>query len=152
MGKKVEIVDSKREALKNNDIKIILPNYIDPREIDLRLEADKRHCDNTFKRWIDNGLDSLRRIIPRWDRNFDYYESRQTPPGFSSDAMKKFVDANSGMLKPDEDNFLFFADNKIKDVIDGNVGEYTSVKKQIIVKHDDNPRNDKIEYAFVVLS
>jgi len=149
MAKSIEILKNESSGnITEKDIRVVLPNYIDCREIDLSKSEDKKWCDSTFARWIEIGLDSLRKIIPRWDRNINYYESRQTPPGYSSDALKRFIDANSGMIKPDEDNFIFFQDNKIKDVVDGNVGEYTAVKKQIIVKSDDNPRNNKIEFAY----
>ena len=106
--------------------------------------------------WVSKGDGQQRNegMQDIWKNNAYYYEGYQSPVGFSADVLQKFaqnntfVDTNKYKLKRDEDTGkVFVIDNKIKDAIDGQIGDYTSVKKEIGVDMDDIDSNDNIEYA-----
>ena len=126
----------------------IYKSALDFRTIDLKKSAHKEYVDGMIARHIQQGKDELIKRIEVFDKCVKYYESEQTPSTISDDGLSKFVESNSDGLIRTSDNYIYFQDNRIKEVIDNRVGEYQSVKKVIQVKSDTNPRNDRIEHAY----
>ena len=92
-----------------------------------------------------------------WKRNLLYIDGFQVPVGYSNDYLQAFVQANwdkldaTSVLKKDADGLIYVVDNKIPDMRDAVIGEYTSVNKKTIVLKDDSARNNSIEKAIQVL-
>lgn len=127
---------------------LITEDNVDYRTINPAKNPDEKiFLNRKIQRWIELGLIQLRKIIPIWDLNELYYENQQSPTGFSTNALAQFVESNSANIKKDDNNFIYYKDNHIKDVYDGRVGEYINLKKSYEVKSDDNPRNNRIEGA-----
>lgn len=131
---------------------------IDCRNVNLKLESTQSHFRALFDNyiWESENQRTNEGIINIWMRNDLYYEGFQTPAGFSSTALSEFVKKNQDRLKfantpefvsADSDNLIYFTNNKIGPIIDGYIGEYTSVKKTIKTLSDNNPRNNNIEHG-----
>lgn len=106
--------------------------------------------------WIEKGEKQMvNESMPViWDMNAKYYEGLHAPVGFKANALADFAQKNTfvdvkkyKVKKDDETGKVFVIDNKIKDAVDGQIGDYTNVKKVIKVEYDDIDSNDSIEYA-----
>lgn len=134
-----------------------LPNdtKIDFRTINLKLSSHKEYLDAYIRNRIELAVDSRLKsgIEDIWRKNLEYYEGHQLPLGFSDNYISQFIDRNSSQLnfsqskfvKRDSKNTMYMIDNRIMDVVDGTLGEYTSVTKSTQVISDTLNRNNGIE-------
>lgn len=118
------------------------------RNVDLKKPEHRTGVTQFVEKRILASENELKKVIPRFDENDLYYMSKAVPMGMSDDALKEFVSKYGDRLQADKRNFVYYQDNRIADVIDGKFGEFTTAKRIIQAKNDDNPRNDKIEYGF----
>lgn len=119
--------------------------------------GDKDWLDNLFgKAWIPEAEQEMSGsgMHEIWERNVLYAEGEQVPVGHSNDYFKQYVRTNSGRLnltgfktKKDANDKIYVVDNKIPEVVNGMIGEFALGEKTWQVKHDENPRNDRIEHV-----
>lgn len=136
-----------------------LPNdqTIDFRNINLKLSKDQDYLKALFEDWKQESRDARTKsgIEDIWRKSIEYYEGHQLPLGFSDNYLLQFVAKNdsgldfskSKFIKKDDKNQMYMIDNRIMDVIDGTLGEYTSVTKSTQVISDTITRNNGIERA-----
>lgn len=131
---------------------------LDFNNINIKNESVQETLKTTFQNWIDESFKEMNveGMIDIWYANQMYYEGYMTPTALTNDALRDFIsnnrdlidqksfNANTFRTKINKDKKLFFQDNKITEVIDNEIGDFTSVKKVINVKSDKNPTNDKI--------
>jgi len=123
-----------------------------------------------YEDWIMKGemlmQDSAMHDI--WRTNAYYYEGFQVPIGFTNSPILEFINKNEAnddgtvvdgqvipavvdtrrfRVKKNKFGKLFYVENKITEIIDGHISEYTSGEKVIQVKNDDDPTNDRMETA-----
>lgn len=132
---------------------------IDHRQIDLRDGPTRTYFEDFCTHLIDESMNYRKASLIEevWKRNLLYIDGYQVPVGFSNDYLQAFVQANwdkldaTSVLKKDEDGLIYVVDNKIPDMRDAVIGEYTSVNKTTQVIKDDSARNNSIEKAIQVL-
>jgi hypothetical protein len=129
---------------------------IDRRTVDLTDQETQSTLTDEFKQWIDEAFGQIEteNMVNIWQNNVLYTEGYQTPVGSTSDALSEFINENDDIIDKDEFRIqtqkagkIYFVDNKLRAIVDGYVGDYTSAKKVLTVKTDANPRNDQIEYV-----
>jgi hypothetical protein len=131
----------------------------DLRTFDIRKSSpdEKKKMDNFWKFRIQGSESYMQSIgiLDLWDKIAQYIEGFQYPVGFWDNNFQTFVhknahkmfNVNSFQVHKDEAGFIFFADNRIGEIEKGYMGEFTGAKKMLHARHDDNPRNDGLEYA-----
>jgi len=100
-------------------------------------------------------------MISLWNKCDLYREGFQVPVGFTNSALTKFIEHNTAMFRNiqnndedapsdmviDDQNQIYFVDNKIGNIFNEMLGEYTDVKRVTQIIHDSNPRNNGLENA-----
>jgi len=85
-----------------------------------------------------------------------YCEGYQTPIplGISDDSLSNFVkenfhqfSLNKFQVKKDENNIIFFSDNRVGEMKRGYIAEFTKAKKTMSPEHSSNPRHEKLEWG-----
>lgn len=131
---------------------------LDLNNIDLEDSNTRDILNTTFSDWIYDAFTEMEKegMISIWYRNQMYYEGYMTPVGMTNDALTNFVSNNKDIIdmkglnantfntKVKQQDKLFFQDNKITEIIDSRIGEFSSAKKLINVENDNNPNNDKV--------
>ncbi|MFA5403335.1 MAG: hypothetical protein WC358_00200, partial [Ignavibacteria bacterium] len=88
-----------------------------------------------------------------WGKCELYYEGHQIPVGVSSNALSEWVKNNWSSSRIDTTKFwvrkskrnqIFHVDNKITDVVDGFISEYSKAEKTLTVDNEDDPKYDNI--------
>ena len=136
-------------------MKYIPENKIDHRKIDLNDARTVSGLNVMFKEWWQDVLNSRQNsgIEDIWARNILYYEGYQTPVGFTNNYLREFIKKNydkidpTNILKKDEKGLIYVIDNKLQDMVDAVIGEYTNIEKKASVLKDDSVKNNGIEKA-----
>lgn len=132
---------------------------LDLNRLDLADENVQGILKEHFDKMITDGFGQMQTegMLEIWWSNQMYYEGYQTPVGLSNDLLKEYVKKSKDIIdsrslntytfrtKIDEENKIFFQDNKITGIIDGWIGDFTATKKTLQVKTDTNRKNNAIE-------
>ena len=130
-------------------------DYIDARNIDLKNEDHRQYLKDRIEHWIELNENVIKTtgMFDIWNNNILYYEGYQCPVGFNEDwrkvvsqlNSKGLLDTTQFRLKKDEQDNVWFTNNKIGLVTDSVEATLTEARKEISVKSDDYPGNDGIE-------
>lgn len=126
---------------------------LDCRKLDITKKLHKETIDEYIKYCTDLAYNEkvASNIFLVWQKCEMYYEGWQSP--ISNTAMKEWVknnwmsnriDTTKFYVKKSERNQIYHVDNKITDVVDGFISEYSKAEKTLTVDNDGDPKYDNI--------
>lgn len=130
--------------------------YKDHRNLNKRNEDDRRYLTDLIKSYKELAVEELNRTgyADICHKIALYCEGKMVPVGISDDSVKEFlknnlqtIDLRKFQVKKDENNIIFFSDNRIGEIERGYIAEFTRSKKTLRAEHDKNPKNNKLETA-----
>ncbi|CAN5423693.1 hypothetical protein BH10BAC5_BH10BAC5_17030 [soil metagenome] len=111
-------------------------------------ENESKSLKDVFECMITDSDAHRKMRMNDWERFINYYEGKHVPVGFTTNVMDVFNQMNQGgelnSLTKDESGKIFYFNNKIREYVDAEVGEYINAKKTISCTPDYSLKHAQI--------